>query len=529
MPYYVVQHGSAASIVASDGTITALTLPTGITIVAGRVPRFAVWKREVIMVNAPSGPIAIDRNANVRVFVPNAPTGAPTLVATGTGGLSGVYLVRVSFLVKDAFGTILAESGLGPPSAASATLASDLLQANNIPISAQTISARRLYRTTAGGTTYFPWIDVDGNTVTTVTNDLSDAGLQLVAAPVNLGSAPNLTLISEWRGRLWGVGRDNIDTLRHTGADLSYAWDPDLEHEIGPMGSDRRGIVALIRRRDELGVVRWSSMSMITGNTDDDFTRVVISEGIGCASNESVQIVEDDAYFLGTPYGIYKWSDNGLQCISNDKVRAWFATDTYFNRARFEYAKSNYDPAKNIYSVHLAAAGSSVEDRWIYYDIEADHWYGPHKTGEFTPTAAGLLTTEEDKPLPTIGSSSGFLWKEQDTRTDGTSTPIVMDCDSPFLSGGPPAPDIDKVFLELAMITKINAYPSGTLTITPKVGGMDATAGPVIEHDLSLGRERLPRLGGPGRFAQLNFYQATAGTDVVIYGWELEYYELGRR
>ena len=529
MPYYVVQHGTAASLVTSAGAITALTLPTGVTMESGRIPRFAIWNREVIMVNAPSTPIAIDRNANVRVFVPLGPSSAPSLAANGAGGLSGVYLVRVSFLVKDSFGNILAESGLGPVSAASATLASNSLQANNIPISAQTMSARRVYRTTAERTTYFPWVDVDGNTLTTVTNDLSDAGLQLVAAPVNLGSAPDLTLISEWRGRLWGVDRYNSDTLRHTGADVSYAWDPDLEHEIGPVGSDRRGIVALMRRRDELGVARWNSLSMITGNSDDDFTRVVVSEGIGCTSNESVQIIENDAYFLGTPYGIYKWSDGGVENISNKKVRAWFATDTYFNRARFEYAKSNYDAAKHIYSVHLAAAGSSVEDRWIYYDIEADHWYGPHKTGEFTPTAAGPLMSSEDKPLPTIGSSSGFLWKEQATRTDGTSTPVVMDCDSPFLSGSPPAPDIDKVFLQLSMITKINAYPEGTLIITPKVGGIDATAGPVLEHDLSLGRELLDRLGGPGRFAQLNFYQATAGTDVVIYGWELEYYELGRR
>lgn len=478
------------------------------------------------MVNGPSEPVAINRAGDVRVLTPRAPVQAPQIAGTGVGTLSGTFRVKVSFLVKDAFGNIIAESGLGPASAA-ATISSQFLLATGIPVSGQTVSARRLYRTTTNGSVYFPWIDVDGNTVTSVQSDLSDASLQLVSAPENLGSVPDLYLITEWRERLWGVNRNSIDTLRRTAGGVSYAWDANLEHEIPRIGSDTRGITALLRRRDELGVARFDSLHMITGNSDDDFTRVQVAEAIGVSSQESVQIIEDKAYFLGNPYGVYRWDDSGVQNISNNRVRGWFGTDTYFNRARFPYAKSSYDPVNHLYILHLAAAGSSDEDRWVYYDIEMDQWYGPHKTGEFTPTAAGLLQTSDEIPMPTIGSSNGFLWKNQSTRTDGTATAIDFDADSPFHAGVPPAPDIDKVFLELGVISKVQA--SGTLTITPKVGGLNASAGTAFSHDMTLGRERLGRPGGPGRFLQLNFRQNTAGVDTVLYGYECPYFELGRR
>ncbi len=529
MPYYIVQHGTNLSLVVPAGTASTLVLPTGVTLSDDVPPRFAIWRREVVVVNSPSEPIAVDKEGDVRILTPLPPTNAPVLAASGSGNLTGVYQIKVSFYIKDEFGNFLAESGLSPVSN-SVTAAADVLTVTNIPISAQDVSGRKLYRTTAGGSTFFPWIEVDGNVVTTAQGDLPDAALELVAAPTNLGPGPDLSLVAEWRGRLWGADKDNIDSLRRTGADTSYAWDPDLEFEVPPIGRDRRGITALIRRRDELGVAKWDSFHMVTGNDDDSFTLVQVAEAIGCVSNESVQVIEDEAFFLGAPYGIYKWTDGGIVNISNEKVKGWFATDTYFNRAQFEFSTSNYDPVYHIYSVHLASPSSTDNDLWIYYDIEGDQWYGPHKTGEFTPTASGLLTTSEDKPLPTIGSSNGFLWRNQATRTDGTTTSIDFDVDTPFLCGTPPAPDIDKAFLELAIISKVQ--PTGlpkTLTITPKVGGLDVAASEVILHDMTTGRERLPRLGAPGRFAQLNFRQNTADTDVVLYGFEIPYFELGRR
>jgi hypothetical protein len=50
MPYYVVQHGSAVSILDTAGAITAVTLPTGVTIPSTYPPRRCLGQG-VIMVN----------------------------------------------------------------------------------------------------------------------------------------------------------------------------------------------------------------------------------------------------------------------------------------------------------------------------------------------------------------------------------------------------------------------------------------------------------------------------------------------
>lgn len=527
MSYTLVQHGSAISLLSSSGAITAITLPDDVTISSSRTPRFAIWKNEVVMVNAASEPLAINREASARVLVPRPPVSAPILSVVAGGTLTGSFKVKASFYVKDFFGNLLAESALGPASA-TVSPSSQFILAADVPVSSQTISGRRLYRTVTGpGSVYFPWIDIDGNTVTSVQNDLSDVGLQLVSAPENLGAVPDLYLITEWRGRLWGVDRRNVDILRRSGADLAYAWDVDLAFVIPQIGADLRGVTALLRRKDELGVGRYRAMHMIVGNDDDDFTPVGVKEKIGVLNQESVQVVDDIAYFLGNPFALYKWSDGGVDNISDEKVKSWFSTDTYFNRSRFQYATSTYDPVNRLVIWFLAAPGSSDNDRWISYDITAEEFYGPHKTGAFTPTCSGPLTLSDETEVPVIGSSSGFLWKPQATRTDDTATAIDLDVDSPFHAGDPPTPLIDKYFGELHLITKVLA--SGTLTITPKVGQLDASVGTAMTHDMTLGEETLGRLGVGGPFVQLNFRQNTVGVDCVLRGYEIEYFELGRR
>ena len=87
-------------------------------------------------------------------------------------------------------------------------------------------------------------------------------------------------------------------------------------------------------------------------------------------------------------------------------------------------------------------------------------------------------------------------------------------------------PDISKYFGELALISKIQS--AGTLTITPYVGGLGASAGTAISADMTLGRERLRRLGD-GTHVKLIFTHATAGQDVELFGYEIGFFENGRR
>lgn len=523
MSFSLIQSGTALQALDTSGNLTSLTLPTGVTLSSALIPRFAVSGRYVVMVNSPSRPITIDGNGTVRVLTPRPPGLPLTLVAGSAGALSGTYKAVQTFRILDTKGNVIAESDYSPPMTTGVAIASKLLQATGLDLSTDTVSESRLYRTTTGGSTYFPWISVDGNTQTSSpADDLSDAGLGLIAAP-KLGAAPDLSLIAEWRGRLWGVSKVNIDHLVYTETGMMYAWPTSNDLLVPREGSDARGVTALIARREVLGVGRRNILHQVTGNTAADFRLVKVSENVGIESQETVKVYRDAAYFLWKD-GVYKWDTSGVTCISDSKVRSWFASDSYFNRGTFSSAFALLDPLRNRYLLFLCSAGSSTIDRWVEYNIEDKTWWGPHKTDAFTPSCSLIVPDANDTLIPMIGSTSGFLWQNQSTRTDGAATAIDLSVTTKFHDGQ--TPDIMKYWGQPAIIDKVQS--AGTLTITPYVGGLNAVAGAPISHDLTLGRERLRRLGD-GRMVSLNFRENTAGQDVELFGYELPFHELGRR
>jgi hypothetical protein len=67
------------------------------------------------------------------------------------------------------------------------------------------------------------------------------------------------------------------------------------------------------------------------------------------------------------------------------------------------------------------------------------------------------------------------------------------------------------------------------VTITPRVGYLDAPAQPAIAYDMRRGRQRLRRLGF-GKLAQLNLKHTTMDEPVGIFGFEIDdVHEGGRR
>lgn len=520
--FYILQGGSSLQSMTTAGVLTTLTLPTGVLLDSTKRPRFATFNRYVVLVNSPTRPITVDTEGNVRLLCPRPPRTRLDLSGATAGTLSGTFLAKQSFLVQDTDGNLIAESELGPATTA-VTISSKMLKAAAIDLSTDTVSASRLYRSTTNGTTYFPWVDVDGNTQTSVEDDLSDAGLQLVAAPT-LGTPPsNLTLIAEYRARLWGVSATEIDTLRFTDASKMYSWPSTFGLTIGRPGSDDRGITGLISRREFLAVGRQDVLFQITGNSSADFRPVKLKENVGIEAPDSVVVYRDTAYWLAKD-GVYSWGDEGIKCLSDGKVRSWFTNDVTFNRSEFKNAVATIDPVTKKYRLLLAAVSQTTLNRWVEYDLEHGTWWGPHLTSGFTPSWTATLIDGDNLQIPVFGSTNGFIWKDQSTRTDDTATGIALDVLTKFHDMQ--TPDIQKYFGQLALISKIQS--AGTLTITPYVGGLDASAGTAISADMTLGRERLRRLG-TGRFVQLNLTNSTAAQDQELYGYELEFSELGRR
>lgn len=527
MPFGIIQAGDDLQLVSVDGAVTTLTLPPGITLRTDVPPRWAVTQNRVVLVNTPSWPLTIDPEGIVRLLTPRPPRYAPVLTGPNAGALTGTYRSRVTFVILDALGNILSESDYSPFSAA-VTIAAKKLLVSSIDISPDEISGRRLYRTTTDGAVYFQWLDLDGNILTTVQDDLSDAGLSLIASPT-LGTPPRLTTIAEFRGRLFGTGDIDIDRVRYTETGIIYAWPEDNVLTMPGAGTDEFGVVGLLPRREALGVGRRNMLIQITGSgqeTSDgqtDFDIVVLSRELGLESQETMRVFRDTAYFLWKD-GVYTWGSDGIRCISDGSpsdghnVRSWFATEDYFNRDRFTYAFAGIDPNRPCYRLFLASAGQDTIDTWVEYNIKDGTWWGPHATHAFTPASTFSRTTAANRTLPVIGADTD-IYGEQAIRADDNGVAYPIDFDIVGKRHDLGDPDREKFFGQISLLGK--AQPTGTLSVRSRVGELNKITSFTQVYDMTQTRQRLARLG-VGKHAQMELLNSASGQDVELYGYEID-------
>lgn len=533
MAYSIIVAGGTVYKVTPAGVATALTLPTGVTIDATRQARMTVLGRNVVIVNAPSRSIWVDPSGVIRPLILQPPSGPPKLAAGGGGGLTGSYNSKYTHIVKDPnTKALLMESDYSPVSATQA-VAAQLLAASGVNPSpdTNTVTGRRMYRPTTGpGSVYYNWFDLDGNTITAGADDTSDALLPLLAAPTELGSAPGMlngtrmTQIVAWKNRLWGVGDQAIDTIRYSGSGLIYAWPLTYGFDVAPVGGDEYGITGLMSRRDELGIAKRHVFWKVSGGTSSDFQLTKVAEGPGCYSGDTVVIIQDIAYFLGED-GVYTWGPDGVKSVSNGKVRAWFATDTYFNRSMFSSAFAKYNPKYHTYELHLASVGNSTIDRWVSLDLATGNWYGPHRTSALTATCPGIIVDTNGQLVPVMGGSNGYVYTQNNSGFTDDGSAISFNLLSKFHDGN--TPDILKNWGMLSLILKAQTL-AGTSRIDARVGSLDTGITNTLAVDPRRGAQKLQRLG-VGRFAQLEFTDETNAQGCEIYGYEMPFFEIGGR
>lgn len=544
MAFTIYQAGNKLYLSNVEGEQTPVILPQHVTLRTDAPPRFLTSGNYLIVVNTPSMPLLVDGTGTARLLAPRAPRLGPIVSGVSGGTLSGTYGgIRYTFVVFDEFGNLLSESDYSPASN-SVTITTDFLKAANLDLSPDEISGRRIYRPTTDGAVLFQWIDLDGNVLTEVQDDLSDAGLSLFASPT-LGSPPYLTHIAEFRGRLFGVDGVFTDNLRYTEAGFRYSWPSDNVIPIQPVGGDEVGITALMSRRDALGVARQNSLWQITGSGTEvdglaDLEPVRLSEILGTLSQESVVVYRDTAYFLWFD-GIYQWNSEGIRCISDGQqgrgnVRSWFATDDFFDRSRFDKSFAGVDPLRNVYKICLDTPDG--EKRWVEYDLVNGTWWGPHKTLAFTPTSIfGVRQSDaQDVDPPAMGAADGQIYVEQATRTDVAvdleQHGVEFDVVGKRHDGG--APDLTKVFGELSVYGRAQEDVANVLTVTSLVGELNAeddgtpplATDPlprlqtVQTADMLKSRNGLGRLG-IGIHAQLEFTHDEVGQDVELFGYDI--------
>jgi len=539
----VIQAGDTLQFVDEANTLTPVPLPAGVTLRTDVPPRWIVYGHYVILVNTPSRPITIDASGTVRPVTPTAPRLAPVLSGVPTGTLSGVYNHgRYTFLIRADDGTVIAESDYSPASSTDVTITTQDLQYAGLDISPEaSVNARRCYRVTSGGADLFQWIDLDGNVLTAVQDDLPDDALSLLAASPALGAPPRLTLIAEFRDRLFGVGDLDVDTVRYTETGLMYAWPALNGLAIPRTGSDLTGVTSFLMRREALGVGRLNRILAIVGSGEEgatastliDFRVIIVSDQCGVVSQETVIVYRDTGYFLWHD-GVYQWDDNGIVCITDGvggrgRVRSWFTTSDYFDASRFPQAFAQIDTTNRVkYRLFLWDPAGVL--KFVEFDLNEHTWDGPHRIDAFTARSA-FLRTVNNIPVPTVGGGDGGVYDQgprptaADVAISGQRYGIDYDVDTKFYPGS--TPDRDQYFGQLSMLGAVQR--AGTMAITPRVGYLDAPTQPAIAYDMRRGRQRLRRLGF-GKLAQLNLKHTAVDEPVGIFGFEIDdVHEGGRR
>ena len=530
MPYYLVHANTSLQKVTTAGVVSTVTLPSGVTMVNTRRARFAMIAGIVVGVNAFSRNVAITASTVVaRLLNITGPTGAPTSASGAAGNITGTFRYAFSYVVKSGT-TVLTESPLSSLSTP-LTVNAKQIDLSSISTSSNTdVTHRFIYRTTNNGADLFKAGEIANNTATTYNDNLSDYDLGLLPVAENKGNPPGsddtdyFRVIAAWKDRLFASPNVNLHRVHRSGNREPYSWGAEDYFVIGNDSEDAYGVTAFMARRDELVIAKRRQLWKLIGDTPDNYQLIKVADGIGAVSQEAALVVGDTCYFLGED-GFYEYGPAGVKSITRDTVHPWFTSDTYFNRSYFHNAFAKANQAYDTIELHLPAAGSSNIDRWVSYDRRQRMWTGPHKTSAFTPTAAGAMDDADGFSTPVMGSSAGYLYRQNQSTISDDGTAIEMDVVSKWHNGN--TPDILKFWGQPAVVFKLES--AGTLSVIPKVGDLDATAQDTMSVDLTDdGRVRLPRLG-TGRFCQLRLYNNENNQGVTVYGYEIPFHEVGRR
>jgi hypothetical protein len=191
----------------------------------------------------------------------------------------------------------------------------------------------------------------------------------------------------------------------------------------------------------------------------------------------------------------------------------------------FGHAFGHVDPIRLKYRLFLYTAGSTTNINWIEYDLAEKTWWGPHATGAFTPSSVFNLLDSNLVPRPTIGGTDSNTYREQDTRTDGASTPIVLEIRTKRYDME--EPDLDKYWGEFSIIGK--AQSAGFTQIDLDIGELNAETETDPVWDMTNSRQRIQRVG-TGKHVEFEFKNDEVGQDVQLYGFEVDPVNiLGRR
>lgn len=228
------------------------------------------------------------------------PPTTTSAVSTGAAGaLTGDYRYKVTYVNSQSV-----ESDVGPVTATH-TAAATQISMTAVPTAPQSfgVSARRIYRTTAGGTTYKLLTTISDNTTTTYLDNTADASLG-ATAPTDNGVPPYYSVIAYHRDRLFCNDSANPSYLWYSNLTEPYTFGAANFRRFGDNTDDLIRAIAVDGENLVVFGDKGIEILYMPDTDDTNWVRVRVKGEFGCKS----------------PFGIVRYK-NGLlfPAVQNDK------------------------------------------------------------------------------------------------------------------------------------------------------------------------------------------------------------------
>lgn len=182
------------------------------------------------------------------------------------------------------------------------------------------------------------------------------------------GSPPKSTMLKFFKNHLFAAGDPTAQsTLYFSNLGAIELWDSG--DAINVDTNDGSPITALWIQLDGLYIGKRQAIFRLDGTSRNDFQLHKLVEGIGPINQQSVQVIENQAYF-STPNGhVYRY-DGGINAERlSDRITT---TISGLNNSRLSYSTAGVRDRE--YWLSTSASGSATNNRVIMYDLTTDSW-----------------------------------------------------------------------------------------------------------------------------------------------------------
>lgn len=500
-------------------TWNVLTLPSGYTwsISADTHVDFIVLRDILYIFNGSAYNLKYDPAKSVTQLYKmgiDAPTTAPTAATGGAGVLTGDYSYKVTY-----YDSVSGHES--NPSIASNTFSSSSNQISltGIPVSTDAqVNKRRIYRTTTGGGIWLWIADINDNTTTSWTDNLSDSNLGIEVEQFANGVPPICSMAIVYKGFAFMVA-NNSSRAYFTKQNFPNAHHSNDFRDLDPNDNDT--ITGMTRLGDF--IVTYKNDSIWNGGGDDRYTFTFVRQVTGTGSINHKSIVN-----IPTVSKVMALSEGGFYAYNG--INEEYASEVIepiikgLNQARLRYSYGFVYKPKNVCCWLVSDTTSSQHDTIIMYDYLRDKWL-TRTISNVKANVAAILEDSSNNEYFITGGYSGYVYQGDTGLSDDG---VAIACELIDHARPDRATGTIKSFYELC----VYFIPQATVTASAyyAVDIPDNTYNLIgtVDVSKSTGHHRL-RFNAQGQRIYIKLSHSAIGQPLTIRGLEVSYKDTGRR